>query len=53
MDIALLARDARALREHIAEIQPDIDLVTNVENSDGDMEEMEVSITTTFFYPDL
>jgi hypothetical protein len=53
VDTALLARDARALREHIAEIQPDIDLVTNVENSDGDMEEMEVSITTTFFYPDL
>jgi len=53
VDTALLARDARALREHITEIQPDIDLVTNAENPDGDMERMEVSITTTFFYPDL
>lgn len=52
VDTALLARDARALREHMAELQPDIDLVANVENPDGDMEEMEVSITTTFFYPD-
>ena len=44
----LLARDSRALREYIKEIQPDIDL--NVTLEDGS--EISLPITMNFFWPD-
>ena len=48
VDNFLLARDSRALREHIRETQPDVDL--NVVLGSG--EEMKVPIGLNFFWPD-
>ena len=52
VDGYLLAKDARALREHINSIQPDIDLSVTVETGLGDSEEITVPITLNFFFPD-
>ena len=51
VDTALLARDARALREYAAEVQPDINTVVEVETSNG-TEDIALPITTNFFWPD-
>ncbi|MDB4344592.1 hypothetical protein OAA39_00060 [bacterium] len=48
----LLARDARALRERIKEIQPDVDLTFDLEDSAGDVKGVKVPIGITFFWPD-
>ena len=48
VDNFLLARDSRALREHIRETQPDVDL--NVVSGSG--EEVKVPIGLNFFWPD-
>ena len=48
VDNFLLARDSRALREHIRETQPDVDL--NVVLGSG--EEVKVPIGRNFFWPD-
>ena len=48
VDNFLLARDSRALREHIRETQPDVDL--NVVLGSG--EEVKVPIGLNFFWPD-
>jgi len=49
----LLARDARALREYIKQIQPDVDLIFDLEMENGDVKEgVRVPIGVTFFWPD-
>ena len=51
VDTQLLARDARALRNYIKEIQPDVDLVFNIETEVGE-KEVRIPIGITFFWPD-
>ena len=51
VDTALLARDARALREYVAKVQPDINLTVEVETSNG-TEDITLPITSNFFWPD-
>ncbi len=48
VDNYLLARDSRALREHLNTTQPDIDLTHTLD----DGEEVKVPIGLTFFWPD-
>ena len=52
VDRGLLARDARALRTYINEIQPDTDLTFEREASNGDFETLTIPITANFFWPD-
>jgi hypothetical protein len=52
IDNYLLARDSRALREYIRDIQPDIDLNTFIEVN-GESVEIEVPIGINFFFPDI
>jgi len=51
VDIYFLASDARAFRKHVQATQPDVNLKTQVELSDG-VEDVEVPITVNFFWPD-
>jgi len=51
VDTALLAKDARALRGYISDVQPDINLIVTVETSNGE-EDVILPITATFFWPD-
>ena len=51
VDTALLARDARALREYIAKVQPDIDTTVTVETSNG-AEDITLPITINFLWPE-
>ena len=51
IDDYMLARDSRALREHIKNIQPDINLETVV-NIAGEEKEIEIPIGVNFFFPD-
>ena len=53
VDTYLLARDARALREYIKTIQPDVNLTTSIETSNGLVEEVNIPIGLNFFWPDL
>ena len=53
VDNRLLSRDARELRNHIAEIQPDIDLTFNYENKNGDLVKVAIPIGINFFWPDV
>ena len=48
VDNHLLARDSRAFREHIKEIQPDVDLTYTLETGDT----VEIPINLNFFWPD-
>lgn len=54
VDKQFLARDSRALREHIKEIQPDMDLTFDYYPEDGDdtQENVKIPIGVTFFWPD-
>jgi hypothetical protein len=52
VDNQLLARDSRALREYIKEIQPDVDLTFDLENEAGDVKGVRIPIGITFFWPD-
>jgi hypothetical protein len=54
VDNHFLARDSRALREHIKEIQPDMDLTFDFypENGDDTQENVKIPIGVTFFWPD-
>ena len=52
VDNYLLARDSRALREYIRDIQPDIDLNIFIELN-GESVEIEVPIGVNFFFPDI
>jgi len=53
VDNYLLARDSRALRSYIKEIQPDIELKFPYLNSNSVEEDVNVPINTTFFWPDI
>ena len=48
IDNHLLARDSRALREHIKQVQPDVDLTYTLDTG----ETVEVPINLSFFWPD-
>lgn len=52
VDNALLARDAKSLRDHIAKMQPDINIKFDYEDYNGDIVEREIPITSGFFFPD-
>ena len=49
VDNYLLARDSRALREYIKEVQPDVDLTFTSDSG----EEATIPINLSFFWPDL
>ena len=51
VDTYFLASDARAFRQHVRDVQPDVDLNVMVE-VDGGMEAIDVPITVNFFWPD-
>ena len=50
-DYATLARDARALRNHITDIQPDVDLSFDFEERNGDFKKVSIPIGINFFWP--
>ena len=53
IDNNLLAKDARALRKYITEMQPGVDLSTEVEYKDGYVETgVNLPINVNFFWPD-
>ncbi len=52
VDNYLLARDARALREYVVKIQPDVELKTSITNEFDEIEEIDVPISLNFFFPD-
>jgi hypothetical protein len=54
VDNHFLARDSRALREHIKEIQPDMDLTFDFYPEDGGdvQDKVKIPIGVTFFWPD-
>ena len=47
----LLAMDSKALRKHILSFTPDLDLVTDYENSAGETEALRIPFGVDFFYP--
>jgi len=51
VDNALLARDAKSLRDYIIKIQPDVNFVFDRETYSGEIEETEIPITANFFFP--
>ena len=51
VDNYFLASDARAFRQHVREVQPDVDLDVMVEVNGG-MEAITIPITVNFFWPD-
>ena len=54
VDNTLLARDARALRNYITEMQPGVDMNVSVEFNDGYVEEnVFMPIGINFFWPDV
>jgi hypothetical protein len=52
VDNYFLARDARALREYIVKVQPDVELKWSVENDEGEFIEIDIPISLNFFFPD-
>lgn len=48
VDGYLLARDSRALREHISQVQPDVDMTITLDGG----EEVSVPLGLNFFWPD-
>ena len=53
VDTKLLARDSRALRKYIGEIQPDVDLSYDYEDDDGNVKNISIPIGINFFWPDV
>ena len=53
VDTQLLARDARSLRNHIKDIQPDVDLSFDFEEKNGDFRKVSIPIGISFFWPDV
>jgi hypothetical protein len=51
VDNYFLASDARAFRQHVREVQPDVDLNVTVEVNGG-VEVIDIPITVNFFWPD-
>ncbi len=52
VDTQLLAIDSRALRNYIADIQPDTNLTFKHEVSNGDFIDIDIPINLNFFWPD-
>ena len=53
VDNQLLARDSRALREYIKEIQPDVDMTFEYEDEDGEIQRgVTVPLNINFLWPD-
>ena len=53
VDNSLLARDSRALRSYIKEVQPDVDLTFDLKTEAGDVKGgVNIPIGITFFWPD-
>ena len=52
VDNSLLARDARALRAYVKEIQPDVDLTFDLETEAGSVKGVTIPIGVSFFWPD-
>ena len=52
VDNRLLAIDSRELRNHIKEIQPDINLTFEYEGKNGDLKSASIPIGLQFFWPD-
>ena len=53
VDTKLLARDSRALRKYIAEVQPDVDLSHGYEDNKGNLVKIPIPIGINFFWPDV
>ena len=51
VDTYFLARDAKALREHIVAMQPDVDFKFERELSNGDIVDTDIPIGASFFFP--
>ena len=51
VDTYLLAMDSRALRKHIADTQPDVNLDVTIDTSSGE-EDITIPINLNFFWPD-
>jgi len=52
VDTQLLARDSRSLRNYASNIQPDIDLTFEYEDTKGDTSRVNIPIDVNFFWPD-
>tara|TARA_R110001592_G_scaffold15325_1_gene67002 strand:- start:10323 stop:11120 length:798 start_codon:yes stop_codon:yes gene_type:complete len=52
VDNYFLARDAKALRDYIADVQPDVDFSFERELSNGEIEVIDIPIGANFFFPD-
>jgi len=52
VDNYLLARDSKALRDYLIKIQPDVNMTFELEDYDGNLEEIEIPIGVNFFFPD-
>jgi hypothetical protein len=53
VDTQLLARDSRALREYVKDIQPDVDMTFEYENEDGEIQRgVNVPLNINFLWPD-
>ena len=52
VDQYFLARDAKAMRDYIIEIQPDVDFSFEREMPNGEIEEIDIPIGANFFFPD-
>jgi len=53
VDSQLLAIDARALRNYVGEVQPDVNLNFEYEDKNGDFIEIPIPINLNFFWPDV
>ena len=53
VDSRMLARDSRALRNHIKEIQPDVDLKHEFTDGTGNQKVFDIPIGINFFWPDV
>lgn len=53
VDTQLLARDSRALREYVKEVQPDVDMTFEYEDENGETQRgVNVPLNINFFWPD-
>ena len=52
VDNYFLARDAKALRDYISSMQPDVDFSFEHEEENGDIKEIDIPIGANFFFPD-
>ena len=52
VDNYLLAKDSRALRDHIKAFQPDVNMTINHTDVDGFEEEVTIPVTLNFFWPE-